>query len=60
VIADPPVEDGAVHDTTDCAFAFAVAETEVGTPGTVAGTTALEAEEAEPVPTTLVAVTVNV
>ena len=60
MIAEPPVEDGAVHDTTDCAFAFAVAETEVGAPGTVAGTTALEGTEATPVPAAFVAVTVNV
>jgi hypothetical protein len=54
------VDDGAVHDTPDCAFAFAVAKTEVGAPGTVAGTTALEATEATPVPAAFVAVTVNV
>jgi hypothetical protein len=36
-----------------------VAETEVGAPGTVDGTAAAEASEAEPVPDTLVAVTVN-
>ena len=60
MIAEPPVEDGAVHDTTDWAFAFAVADTEVGAPGAVAGTTAPEAVDGEPVPAAFVAVTVNV
>ena len=40
--------------------AVATAVTAVGTPGTVAGVTATEALEAEPVPAELVAVTVNV
>ena len=35
-------------------------ETPVGTPGTVAGTTAPDAVDAEPVPAAFVAVTVNV
>jgi hypothetical protein len=38
----------------------ATAVTEVGAPATVAGVTEFEAEDAEPVPTLLVAVTVNV
>jgi len=59
-MAEPPVDDGAVHDTTDCAFAFAVAATDVGAPGAVAGTTAPDADDAEPVPAPFVAVTVNV
>ena len=58
-IAAPPVFDGAVQDTTDWAFAAPVAETAVGAPGTVEGTTEADAEEAEPVPDTFVAVTVN-
>jgi len=37
-----------------------VAETDVGASGTVDGTTADEAFDAEPVPTEFVAVTVNV
>jgi hypothetical protein len=37
-----------------------VAVTAVGVPGTVAGVTAVEAADAGPVPTLLVAVTVNV
>ena len=37
-----------------------VAETAVGAAGTVAGVTAVEADEATPVPTLFVALTVNV
>ena len=59
LIAAPPSDAGAVHDTVASALP-PVAETPVGTPGTVAGTTALDAPDAEPVPTLLVAVTVNV
>jgi hypothetical protein len=40
-------------------LAFDVPDTDVGTPGTLDGTTAVDAEEAEPVPETFVAVTVN-
>jgi hypothetical protein len=60
VIDAPPVTDGAVHETTDWPFAPAVAETPVGAPGTVEGTAAAEAVEAEPVPDAFVAVTLNV
>lgn len=59
MIAEPPVLDGAVHDTDACAFP-GVALTPVGAPGTVVGVTAEDADEADPVPTALVAVTVNV
>ena len=58
-IAAPPVLPGAVQDTTEWAFAAPVAETAVGAPGTVEGTIEADAEEAEPVPDTFVAVTVN-
>ena len=58
-MALPPFDAGAVKLTLACAFP-AVAETLVGTPGTVAGVTADDAVEAEPVPTLLVAVTVKV
>jgi hypothetical protein len=51
---------GAVHDTTDCVFAAAVALTEVGAPGTAEGITADVAEDAAEVPRAFVAVTVNV
>jgi hypothetical protein len=60
LIAAPPVLAGAVQDRTDDAFAAPVALTAVGAPGTVEGTTAADADEAEPVPDTFVAVTVNV
>ena len=59
VTADPPFSEGALHDTTTCAEPN-TPDTPVGTPGTVAGTTAPEAVDAEPVPTAFVAVTVNV
>jgi hypothetical protein len=54
------LEPGAVHETTDSPFAFEVAETEVGAPGTVDGIAEAEAVEAAPVPDAFVAVTVNV
>jgi hypothetical protein len=59
VIAEPPVLEGAVHDTTTWVEPN-TPETLVGTPGTVAGMTAADAVDAEPVPATFVAVTVNV
>ena len=60
VIAAPPVEPGAVHETTDWAFALLVAETPVGAPGTVDGVALEDATEAAPVPDAFVAVAVNV
>jgi len=51
---------GAIHDTTDCVFTAAVAETEVGASGTADGTIADEAAEAVEVPDAFVAVTRNV
>ncbi len=64
VIVAPPVELGAVHDTTLCALAAPVAVTRLsggdGTPGVVLGVTELDASDALPVPLALVAVTVNV
>ena len=57
-----PLAEGAVHETVALVLA-AVAVTLVGAPGTVAGmagVTELEATEAAPVPTALVAVTVKV
>ena len=60
----PPLEIGAVHDTTDEPSAFTerttVAETPVGAPGAVAGTAAPDAADGAPVPAEFVAVTVNV
>ena len=54
-----PLDDGALHDTDACALP-AVAITSVGAPGVVTGVTALEALDAELVPTPFVAVTVKV
>ena len=58
-MTDPPSDTGAVHDTVACALPL-IADTPVGDPGTVAGTTAFDPLDAEPVPTLLVAVTANV
>ena len=65
-MADPPSVVGAVQDTNDDASAFEVAVTPVGAPGTVAGATGAagvagaEADDGDPVPMKLEAVTVNV
>jgi len=59
VIALPPFDDGAVQETTT-EESPNTPDTPVGAPGTVAGTTAPEAVDAEPVPALFVAVTVNV
>ena len=59
LIAAPPSDAGAVHDTVACPLPL-VPDTPVGTPGTVAGTTALDAADAEPVPALFAAVTVKV
>ena len=56
----PPLETGAVQDTTDWALAYDVPVTAVGTPGRVAGVAGAEAADAGPVPAALVALTVNV
>ena len=58
-MGQPPLEAGAVQETAAEALP-AVATTPVGEPGTVDGVTLLEAIEGKPVPTPLVAVTVNV
>jgi hypothetical protein len=62
VTAEPPLDDGALHDTDAC-VSPAVATTFVGAPGTTAaavGVTVLDAAEAGPVPMAFVAVTLNV
>jgi len=59
VIALPPFDDGAVQETST-EESPNTPDTPVGTPGTVAGTTAPEAVDAEPAPALFVAVTVNV
>ena len=53
------MEPGAVHETSDCAFAFDVAVTDVGALGTVAGIAPADATDALPVPSEFVAVTTN-
>ncbi len=58
MIAAPPLEPGALHDTVACPLP-PVALTPVGAPGTVAGVTVLKGVELEPVPTEFVAVTVK-
>ena len=58
VIAAPPSDAGAVHETTASALP-PVADTPIGAPGKDAGITTLEAVDADPVPTLLVADTVN-
>jgi hypothetical protein len=59
VIVAPPLLTGAVKVTVASPFP-ATATTEVGAPGTVAGTTELLVPEDGPVPYEFVAVTVNV
>ena len=59
MIAEPPLLAGAVH-LTNTEPALEEPHTPKGAPGTVAGTTAPDALEAEPEPARLVATTVNV
>ena len=59
MIALPPLEAGAVKATDACALP-GVATAAVGAPGTVRGVTAVDADDAVPVPVALVAVTVKV
>jgi hypothetical protein len=56
---DDPLSDGAVHETTTL-FAPAVAVTEVGASGPLAGTTGLDDADGFEFPFALVATTVNV
>jgi hypothetical protein len=53
------LEEGADHDTV-AEESPNTPDTEVGAPGTVAGTTEVEAVDAEPAPALFMAVTVNV
>ena len=53
------MDDGALQLTVACVLP-AAAVTLVGAPGTVAGVTALDALDDAPVPTVLLATTVNV
>jgi hypothetical protein len=59
VTAAPPLLAGAAKLIVASALP-ALADTAVGAPGTVAGVTLFDAADAGPVPTELVAVTVNV
>ena len=63
VIDKPPLETGAVHDTTDEPVEFvdvsSVAETPVGASGGPVGVTEFDSADATPVPAEFVAVTVN-
>ena len=59
MIADPPVDNGALQVTVACVL-LAVAVTLVGAPGTVAGVTAFDALDDSPVPTLFVGTTPNV
>ena len=59
VTALPPLLDGPVNATAACVLPR-VAVPIVGAPGSVAGTTAFDEADAEPVPTEFVAVTVHV
>jgi hypothetical protein len=59
VIADPPVEAGAIQETFT-EFIPGTAETPVGAPGTVRGVTGAEAEEFKEVLTEFIAFTLNV
>lgn len=59
MIAEPPVDAGAVKVTVTCALPRAAVPI-VGAPGTVEGVTAFEALDAGLVPALLVAVTVKV
>jgi hypothetical protein len=59
MIGEPPLEAGGVKVTVACVFP-AVAGPIVGGPGTAAGVTLFDDADAGPVPTALVAVTVNV
>jgi hypothetical protein len=49
VIAEPPLDDGAVHEITDCWFPFEEAVTLVGASGLVAATTISGSEVIETV-----------
>jgi len=60
LIAEPPLDDGATHDTVTAVLA-ATPVTEVGAPGTTgSGVTAADGADAAPVLTAFLAVTVNV
>ena len=57
VMVAPPLEAGAVHETTDWELALDVAVTPVGAPGTAAGVAEFDTADAAPLPDPLVATT---
>ena len=59
MIADPPLDAGAVHDTVACPLP-GTADTPVGVPGGPAAVTGAEAVDCGPTPAAFVALTVNV
>jgi hypothetical protein len=59
VIGLPPFDAGAVHESATCPSP-ATPDTAVGAPGSPEGVTGAEAAESTPVPTALIAATVNV
>jgi hypothetical protein len=60
VINEPPLETGAVHETSDEPFAAEVAVTPVATPGTPRGIAPSDTRDATDEPDTFDATTVNV
>jgi hypothetical protein len=59
VTAAPPLELGAVQETTDWVEALLEAVTDDGAPGIVAGVAGVDGEEYGPVPSALTAATSN-
>jgi hypothetical protein len=60
VIVEPPLFDGAVHETTDWPSALLVALTDVGAWGAPNGVIAVDAVDEAELPEAFVAFTVNV
>ena len=59
MISDPPLDDGAVHDTDTCLLPV-VPTTSVGATGGAFGVTSFDGTEYSPVPAALTAATLNV
>lgn len=59
-MAAPPLDAGAVHETTDWVLALDEAVTAVGAPGNVAGVAGADDADGLPAPTELLATTVKV
>ena len=58
VITEPPLEEGAIHETAICAL-LAIPVTPVGAAGVLTGVTEAEAADERPVPAALIAITVK-